>query len=121
MTVLQESTNNQDDGGEEDEEKGDDSHYPGAETEAGILEQIPPPLLGPAHAGVWEDVHVVLLPHARLLHLILPSVIQLLAAWLHKQFTDTPVGQLFTECNRTGLWRAEMTISLVTDHETPVY
>lgn len=101
VAVLQQCADHQDHGGEEDEEEGDDGHNPGPETEAGILEQIPPPLLGPAQASVGEDVHIVLLPLGGFLHLILAAVVYFLAARLHKQFTDAPECQLFTEerCN----------------------
>ena len=105
MAVLQEGADHQDDGGEQHEDEGDDSNYPRPETEVGILEQVPPPLLGPAHAGVGEDEHVVLLPHGGLLHLVLPAVVDLLTTRLHKQFTDTPVGQLLAEGNGTGFRR----------------
>ena len=103
MRVLQQRADHEHDGGEEDEHEGDDGHDPGAETEAGVLEQVPPPLLGPAEARGGEDVHVVLLPHRGLLHLILPPVVDLLAARLHEELADAPVGQLLTECYGAGL------------------
>ena len=91
---------------EEDEDEGDDCHDPGEEAEAGILEQIPPPLLGPAEARGGEDEHVVLLPHRGLLHLVLPAVVDLLAARLHKQLADAPVGELLAKRDGTRLRRA---------------
>ena len=105
VAVLQESADHQDDGRQQDEDEGDDGDDPGSETEVRILEQVPPPLLGPTHAGVGEDEHVVLLPHGGLLHLVLPPVVDLLAARLHKQLTDTPVRQLLAECNGASFWR----------------
>ena len=78
MAVLQEGADHEDDGGEEDEDEGDDSDDARPEAEAGVLEQIPPPLLGPTKAGVREDVHVVFLSHACLLHLILPPIVEFL-------------------------------------------
>ena len=78
MAVLQEGADHEDDGGEEDEDEGDDSYDARPETEAGVLEQIPPPLLGATKAGVGEDVHVVFLPHACLLHLILSPIVEFL-------------------------------------------
>ena len=78
MRVLEEGTDHEHDGGEEDEHEGDDGHDPGAEAEAGILKQIPPPLLGATKAGVGEDVHVVFLSHTCLLHLILPPIVEFL-------------------------------------------
>ena len=104
MAVLQQGADNQDDGREQHEDKGDDGHDPRAETQVWILEQVPPPLLGPAHAGVGEDEHVVLLPHGGLLHLVLPPVVDLLTARLHEQLTNAPVGELLTECNGTCFW-----------------
>ena len=73
--------------------------------EAWVLEQVPPPLLGPAHAGVGEDEHVVLLPHGGLLHLVLPAVVDLLTTRLHEQFTNAPVCEFLAERNGTGFWR----------------
>ena len=50
---------------------------------------------------VGENIHIVLLPLGGFLHLILAAVVYFLAARLHKQFTDAPECQLFTEerCN----------------------
>ena len=105
VCILEKGAYNEDDSGEEDKDEGDDSHYPGEEAEARILEQIPPPLLGPAEAGGGEDEHVVLLPHRGLLHLVLAAVVDLLAARLHEQLADAPVGELLAKCDGTSLWR----------------
>ena len=105
MRVLEKGADYEDDGGEEDEHEGDDGHDPGAEAEAGILEQIPPPLLGAAETRGREDEHVVLLPHRGLLHLVLPPVVELLTAWLHEQLADAPVGELLAKCDGTSLRR----------------
>ena len=84
MRVLEKGADHEDYGGEEDEHEGDDGHDPGAEAKAGILEQIPPPLLGPAHTSVGENIHIVLLPLRGFLHLLLTAVVNLLTARLHK-------------------------------------
>ena len=105
MTVLQQGADHQHDGREQHEDEGDDGNDPGPETQVRILKEVPPPLLGPAHAGVGEHEHVVLLPHGGLLHLVLPAVVDLLTARLHKQFTNAPVRELLTERNGTGFWR----------------
>ena len=84
MAVLQQGAHHQHHGGEEDKEERDDGHNPGPETEAGILEEIPPPLFGPSHASVGENIHIVLLPLRGFLHLVLAAVVNLLAARLHK-------------------------------------
>ena len=84
MCVLEKSAHNEDDSGEEDEDEGDDSHYPGEEAEARILEQIPPPLLGSAHTSVGENIHIVLLPLRGFLHLVLSAVVNLLTTRLHE-------------------------------------
>ena len=106
MRVLEQGADHEHDGGEEDEHEGDDGHHPGAEAEAGILEQVPPPLLCPAEARGREDEHVILLPHRGLLHLVLPAIVNLLAARLDEQLADAPVGELLAECDGTGLRRA---------------
>ena len=84
VTVLQQGADHQHHGGEEDKEERDDGHNPGPEAEAGVLEQIPPPLLGPAHTSVGENIHIVLLPLRGFLHLVLAAVVNLLTARLHK-------------------------------------
>ena len=84
VAVLQQCADHQDHGGEEDEEEGDDGHNPGPQTEAGILEEIPPPLLGPAHTSVGENIHIVLLPLRGFLHLVLSAVVNLLTTRLHE-------------------------------------
>ena len=103
MHILQECAHHQDYGGEHHEEERDDGHDPGAQTQCWILKQVPPPLLGPAYAGVWEYEHIVLLPLRGLLHHVLPTIVGLLAAGFHEQLTDPPVGELLAECNRAGL------------------
>ena len=103
MGILKKGADHEDNGGEEDKHKWDDSHNTWPETETWVLEQVPPPLLGAAHAGVGEHVHVIFLPHGSFLHLVLATIVYLLTTWLYKQFTNTPVGQLFTECNWTCL------------------
>ena len=62
VAVLQQGAHHQYDGGEEDKEEGEEGHYPGPEAEAGVLQQIPPPLLGSAHKSVGENIHIVLHP-----------------------------------------------------------
>ena len=101
MAVLQQSAHHQHDGREENKEEGDDGHDPGPEAQAGVLKHEPPPLLGSAHTSVGENIHIVLLPLRGFLHLILAAVVYFLTARLHKQFTDAPECQLFTEerCN----------------------
>ena len=84
MTVLQQSAHHQHDCGEEDKEERDDGHNPGPEAEAGVLEQIPPPLLGSAHTSVGENIHIVLLPLRGFLHLVLSAVVNLLTTRLHE-------------------------------------
>ena len=56
MTVLQQGADHQHHGGKEDKEEWDEGHNPGPEAEVGVLEQIPPPLLGPANTSVVENM-----------------------------------------------------------------
>ena len=102
MNILEQGADHQHHRGQHHEEEGDEGHNLGAETEGRIFKQIPPPLLGPPNTSVRKYEHVVLLPLRGLLHHVLPAIVGLLAARLHEELADPPVGQLLAEGNGTG-------------------